>query len=653
MKKTVLLLIILQFASSLLYCQITSPVIRANFGVDADLRSNYFNNADLAGNDDWFTLPGSLGTGQFIIDTTGAAAIVARYATDIPFRRSVFSRTMRYPVFSVINNSLLLDAVFVRDFHGDDSTVFASGGNKNGDNPGNWTCPVSQGIPDKNDILDMMVHVRRAGPNNTDSLWMMGAVSLDNTSGNRYFDFEMYQTNLTYDRATRKFYNYGPDDGHTSWEFDAAGNVTKAGDIIFSAEYQSASLTLIEARIWVNQSAFSIVPAAFSWGGQFAGASAGAQYGYASIQPNGSGAYYTGMQCGDNTWGGPFSIILQDESVVTNYAAKQFVEFSVNLTKLGLDPITSLGGDVCGMPFRRILVKTRASASFTAELKDFVAPFAFANVPVTDIATATPFICNQGSVAEIHVTNPLSTSTYQWTTPNGSIISGNTGPSIIVDTPGIYIVTQHLQPGCATYSSDTIVVSPLSGCFVLSVDLVDFRGKWNNNQTQLDWKIMNNQLVQYFEVQRSLDGNNFITIDRIDKQYSGAAAIAYAFSEDVSGIGSSTIFYRVKLITTGNTITYSPVINLSAKNKIKNDVIIFPNPVKDIFQLQLFSMANTIIEAGIFDLSGKQIKSYNIPVQKGNNGITLDGLIGKPPGIYMVLVNMNDETFRQKVVLLK
>jgi hypothetical protein len=135
---------------------------------------------------------------------------------------------MNYPIFSTVNNQLLLDAAFIRDFHGNDSTVFASGSNKNGDSPGNWSCPVSQPIPDKNDILDMMVHLRRAGTRNTDSLWLFGGIALDNITGNRYFDFELYQTNLAYNRADRKFTGFGPDSGHTSWEFDAAGNVTSS-----------------------------------------------------------------------------------------------------------------------------------------------------------------------------------------------------------------------------------------------------------------------------------------------------------------------------------------------------------------------------------------------------------------------------------------
>jgi len=50
--------------------QIITPFIKANFGVDADLRCNYFNNLVQSGNDDWFKLPATSGTGQFIIDTT-------------------------------------------------------------------------------------------------------------------------------------------------------------------------------------------------------------------------------------------------------------------------------------------------------------------------------------------------------------------------------------------------------------------------------------------------------------------------------------------------------------------------------------------------------------------------------------------------------
>ena len=371
MKKNIQLGFVFLLISANVFSQITTPIIKARFGVDADLRANYFNGFVQAGNDDWFNLNAADTSGKYVIDTTGATLVVAGYLTDAspwPRRMSSIYRTMSRPAFSIVNNRLWLDAIWIRDYHGNDTTVFTAGSDKNGKSPATWTGGV-QSIPDKNDILDMFVHVRRAGPNATDSLWMFGGISLDNTTGNRYFDFEMYQTDIYYDRVSGRWYGYGPDAGHTSWQFNAAGNITTPGDIIFSGEYQSSTLSNIEARIWVKKTDWqTIVPTAFNWSGQFDGDGAGAVYGYASILPKTAGAFYTGLGSAANTWAGPFRLILQDNSLAINYAKDQFMEFSVNLSKLGLDPVTLLGGDICGTPFNRIVVKTRASASFTAEL---------------------------------------------------------------------------------------------------------------------------------------------------------------------------------------------------------------------------------------------------------------------------------------------
>ena len=219
-----------------------------------------------------------------------------------------------------------------------------------------------------------MVHVRRAGPNVTDSLWMFAGISIENTTGSRYFDFELFQTNFVYDKSTLSFFGYGPDAGHTTWTFDAAGNIVTPGDIIFTEEFSSSSLTLVEARIWIKKTDLSITPTAFSWGGAFDGASAGATYGFANILPKTVGSFYTGLQNPAATWAGPFALVRTDNSVLSDYIPGQFMEFSVNLTKLGIDPATYTN-NACAMPFKSVLIKSRASTSFTAALKDFVAPF--------------------------------------------------------------------------------------------------------------------------------------------------------------------------------------------------------------------------------------------------------------------------------------
>src|SRR5689334_24636122 len=114
MRNTLLILILL--ASFCAQAQITTPIVKANFGVDGDLRANYLTGTGVTGSaDDWFN-NGTVGTGRNVIDTTGAAGIISGYNSDVsPFRRRMasFIRGMSLPTFTVFNNRLWLDAMFV------------------------------------------------------------------------------------------------------------------------------------------------------------------------------------------------------------------------------------------------------------------------------------------------------------------------------------------------------------------------------------------------------------------------------------------------------------------------------------------------------------------------------------------------------------
>ena len=629
--------------------QVTIPIVKANFGVEADLRANFFDGAILTGNDDWFRNNGTVGQG--IIDTTGAGFILSRYVIDPNFRRIPFFRGMRFPQFAVVNNRLLIDGIFIRDYHGDDSTVF-SGGNKNGMNPSAWSCPVSQGIPDKNDILDIMMHVRREGPNGTDSLWLFGGVSIDNTTGNRYFDYEMYQTDIFYDRATRKFFGAGPDAGHTAWQFDAAGNVTKPGDIILTAEYSSSSLSMVEARIWVNQSALSLTPTTFNWGGQFDGAGAGATFGYANILPKAAGDFYTGLQCGNNTWAGPFQVVRQDNTVAANYSARQYMEFSVNLSKLGLDPyITS--SDPCKMPFRRILIKTRASTSFTAELKDFVGPFDFFRAPRANASAVIPLFCGSSGVTDINVTNPLATSLYIWSTPNGHIVTDTVGPSITVDGPGTYIVRQELMDSCGTsYARDTVVVTLDSNCAILKTNLLNFAAKRDGSYALLRWTTTSNKSTAYYQVERSTDNIKFIPIGKLMRQGDLQTA-NYSFNDNVLGFDNSLIYYRLRIVDINGNYSYSKIAAISVGEVNAPNFIVAPNPVRDQAQLVFNTNHDSNLDIKIYSTSGKLVHALNTLVTKGASVFTIPEVQYWPRGVYIVKVSAGTEVFTQKMTLTK
>ena len=633
--------------------QQTTPAIKANFGVEGELRANYFNSFPQSGNDDWFNM-GTAGAGAFVIDTTGAAATVARYAVDPAFRQLPFFRTMKYPAYSIVNNKLLLDAIFIRDYHGTDSTIFASGASKNGESPADWTCPVAQSVPDKNEILDMMVHVRRAGPTTIDSLWLFGGLSIENTTGDRYFDFEMYQTDIYYDRATQRFYGYGPDAGHTSWKFDAAGNITKPGDIIFSADFGGSGLTSLEARIWVDEASLSTTPVDFNWSGSFDGATTGSQYGYAGILPKTAGNFYLGVESSNNTWAGPFSLVRGDNSVVTTYTADQFMEIGVNLSKIGLDPVTLLGTNTCGMPFRRILVKSRASASFTSALKDFVGPFDFFLPARANIQSDQSVLCGLIGNSTIRVTNPLSTSTYTWSTTDGHILStSSTGDSIVVDSAGTYVVTQQLQAGCSTYATDTVVIFYNSSCFVLENKILGFSGNMSKGEAHLNWAVSQSDQIDYFNIERSTDGVNFVSVDKVSASPDQLSIHEYSATDSPGETPSGQVFYRLKIVNKEGNATYSKTIRLIIGDNGRPGISITPNPVRDKLNLNVSSVGENEMRLFIYDGSGRLMRTLHTAVPNGNSSLILNNFQGWPRGIYSVKALVGDNLYVEKMVLVK
>ncbi len=626
-------------------------MVRANFGLDADLRHNFFNGSILSGNDDWFS-NADAGTGIFVIDTTGAAAIYSAYTSNPSSRFASFARGMRYPVLSTINNRIFYDATFVRDHRSTDSTGFA-GGLKNGMSPQIWSSVVSP-VLSKNDITEVFLHVRRDGTNPTDSLFFFGGIGILGTNGDRYFDFELYQTDITYNRGSGTFTNYGPDFGHSTWRFNASGQITQLGDIIFTAEYGNTGLTFIEARIWIEKTALTTVtPQAFSWTGTFDGDGNNATYGYAGIVPKTGGNFYQGLQNTASAWSGPFGNLNSSNAPVTTYDAIQFMEFSVNLSRLGLDPMTFTNGSMCNLAFGKVLVKTRTSTSFTSSISDFVAPFSFRSVATVDATADFPVLCPQQFISNLTVRNPLSTSTYYWSTPNGHILGSTTGTSITVDQPGSYIVTQELLSGCGENGRDTItiIVAPGGNCSVLNSSLLSFIARNREQTVELNWKIGNNNYAKTITVERSLNGQHFAAVTDIAAK-SNTETADYTFTDAVANFYSSTLYYRLKITNRNGQVSYSEVQLVKTNHTLRLQASVNPNPVTGNRMMVNLTVPQTDVAViQLIHTSGAVLHTHKQTVTKGSSVIQINATSTWQPGIYVLRITVGNETIQQKIVV--
>jgi hypothetical protein len=463
--------------------QLTTGGIHSSFGVDADTRAAFVKYGASTGSittDDWF---GPMtGTSRGVIDTSNAAS----YLAQIQANKSIsFSKRMAVQMYTKVNSSLWLDGVYARDYTnqrnafgtytGKDSSSFG-GGSKNNTSPATWVTYAAS-MTDKADLVDVFAHMRRDGLNVTDSLWFFTGLSTLGTAGARYCDVELYKKDLTYSRSTLKFTTAGTDQGHSAWKFDASGNITETGDLIIAMDMPAGSTPVIDVRIWVSYATYtSITPSLFRFGTSYDGNTTPTGYGYATILSKtgtttfGAGiANYTASGLTDTTNAGPWGstgLVAPVSTSATlfsnNFQSLQFVEVGINLTRMGVDPAlyTAIGASACDQIYSSVLFKSRASASFTAALLDFMEPIQFLDLPEVSYNFKTDTISCTKSVATLNVTNNSTAGYFSWSTSGGNIASSNVdSTSVNVSAPGKYVLKVSQKQGCAIKSIDTLVVA--------------------------------------------------------------------------------------------------------------------------------------------------------------------------------------------------
>ena len=448
-------------------CQLNNGGLYANFGVDADTRTNWMKYGILTGavaSDDWFAPSGA---GHNVIDTSNYAGYLAALQAGSNIS---FNKQMAALLYAKVGGKLWIDGVYGRDYEAasqlKDSTTFTTA-SKNGDNPTNWHGGTSS-FPNKNDLVDVFAHMRRDGTTVHDSLWLFTGVSTFGTRGSSYFDIEFYRNSFTYSASTGSFTTAGTSGGHTEWLFDASGNIIQTGDLIIAVDFSPGLVPIVDLRIWVSQTTLStVIPAYFDFTGAFNGASASPTWGYASII----------SKAGTTAWGAGISNYSLNATVDTTYAtpwgtgaptggvnwssqylSQQFIEVGLNLTRIGVDPALYTSLSACQPLFSDIFFKSRSSNSFTANMQDFVTPLTFTRPPVMDYALSGDTIRCNHDPANITLTNNSTAGYYTWKAASGISGSNSDSSQLSVTKPGTYIVSASPAQGCPPTRVDTIVI---------------------------------------------------------------------------------------------------------------------------------------------------------------------------------------------------
>lgn len=142
---------------------------------------------------------------------------------------------------------------------------------------------------------------------------------------------------------------------------------------------------------------------------------------------------------------------------------------------------------------------------------------------------------------------------------------------------------------------DSIVVGAGKPVISLSVYILSFTAKKNNQLIQLNWIVENEINFKQYEVEYSLNGIDFKKIETI--KANNQTLYQYQFSNDAK------CFVRLKLVDNNGSFIYTNILMVSANNSIN----IYPNPAKDYIHIQL-KKYGTNVSLRLVDVTGKVVK---------------------------------------------
>lgn len=189
-------------------------------------------------------------------------------------------------------------------------------------------------------------------------------------------------------------------------------------------------------------------------------------------------------------------------------------------------------------------------------------------------------------------------------------------------------------------------ISNLATYGTLPANILDFSGVNRKSVNELKWTATAEKNIAYYELERKIDGGSYTAVTRLQPKYIDNAA--YAFNDQIADNLSQGIFYyRLKMVNTDGTYTYSSVVVIRFYRSGKMEVL--GNPVRSGSQLLLTVSTAQQVTLRLFDMQGKLLRSQQVGVNTGVNRLSLDHFISLPAGIYTLEVQTITEKLRKQI----
>jgi hypothetical protein len=199
------------------------------------------------------------------------------------------------------------------------------------------------------------------------------------------------------------------------------------------------------------------------------------------------------------------------------------------------------------------------------------------------------------------------------------------------------------------------------GCFnfpdqvTLPVRLIGFSGSFRNGQTLLSWTTENEVNFDHYDVERSVNANEFVAIGAKQAQAGNASKLNYSYTDDLSASNDKVFYYRLRMVDIDGKFSYSNTIMVRKDQSSVKGILLSPNPVtgNGAVTIRISTESKKNIEVRVIDATGKLVLKQQNQVAEGLNSISINNQGRLQPGIYTVQIMADDEILSSKLSVIR
>jgi Secretion system C-terminal sorting domain/Concanavalin A-like lectin/glucanases superfamily len=164
-------------------------------------------------------------------------------------------------------------------------------------------------------------------------------------------------------------------------------------------------------------------------------------------------------------------------------------------------------------------------------------------------------------------------------------------------------------------------VAQLYGLNILPIHLISFGGSEKEGNIILKWQSENENNFNHFDIEYSADGTYFYKLAGVNGITNNSSTKSYTYNHYNPQQGNN--FYRLKQIDNDGSFVYSAIIKVQL-NKVVHAVKIYPNPVKDLATINIYTSQPQSLKIIVTDVLGRVQLLKGNNVVRGSNEIKID-----------------------------